>query len=172
LGVVLRVSSRTPISHPDVKIAIGTEVQLASIVIIKGLIDFQKHSLGGVSHVRIRSGRPILRNDRLEIWPAGSVVHKKAAIVLVIRMKGDAQEATFATGGHERTNVQERSIQHCTVLEDANSAFLLDDEEPVGTVSGVRDKDGQAQTGDDGFQGQCQSRLSSGWPQKSRAQAD
>ena len=101
--------------------------------------------------VGVRARAVVLGDGQVAVVPPGEV-QEEPAIDLVVGMEGDPQQAALAAGRDEVGDVDERGRQERAVLDDADPATLLDDEEPPAAVARADDLDRGVEPGDDGRQ--------------------
>ena len=143
LAVAVRVVLAAAVAHADEHGAVGGEGEQAAVVVREGLVDREQDVLAvGVGDVGIGADR-VARDDRV----AGvvRVVHEEAAVVLVVGMERDAEQSALAAAAHQLVDVEERRLEQHAVLDDADGARLLDDEEAVRIEARRGDVHRQAQ---------------------------
>ena len=134
--MILRIARRSTVAQRHIEHAVGPECQHAAVVIGKRLGLREQHlRRRGIGAVGI--GRdPVLSDHRGA--PQFRVVDEEASVRGVVRVKRQAQQpALVGAGVDDAGEVQERVRDELAVDDDANAAFLLDDEEATGAVAGV-----------------------------------
>src|SRR5262249_45276178 len=138
LGILERIPSSASVSGANIEVPIWAERELPTIVIGERrvwLAENQRFAcrIGGVGIV----GDEKARND--QVASQIRVVDVEALTAREIRRKSDAEQSLFAPRLDTIADVQERDVEQCTVFEEAHRPGLLDQEEPPGSVAGVRD---------------------------------
>ena len=77
------------------------------------------------------------------------VVNKEAPVQCVLRMKCEAKKAALSAGENLQMNVEENGRRRGVRLKDLDDSALLDDEDPIGVVSGICEEDGTGQSAHD-----------------------
>jgi hypothetical protein len=78
---------RSSITHIDVKITVGPELDHPAVVVCKRLGDNQRHSFCGIGNTRVRARNVILGYNSRAVW-FSRVVYKETTVVSEERMKG------------------------------------------------------------------------------------
>src|ERR1700730_2280256 len=98
---------------------------------------------GCIDGVRRRAGCAKLRDKGLQLAVLrGRVIHIEAAVAAEAGMKSKAKQAFFAAGSNRTRNIEIRSSQHISVLDNFYAPFLLDDEQPPRTIASLLNVEG------------------------------
>ncbi len=96
----------------------------------------------GVGQVRIVRGNPVLLEGEPAVRRVVAVIDEEATVVLVIRVEGETQQTLLEEVDLDQVgDVEERLLEHLTVLDDPDRAGPLDHEQAVGAITGVGDID-------------------------------
>ena len=130
LPVAFRITLAAAVTHADVQIAIRAKGDHAAVMVGKWLGNGQQNLLtGGVSHVGIAADA--VAGD-VGVAVHVCVVDEEKAVFLVVGMKGQPQQPLLvAVGANRVLNIQKWCGQQFSILDDANGAGLLQNEEPV-----------------------------------------
>src|ERR1044071_10127874 len=97
LRTIAGVTCRAAVAHADVQIAVRSELQLPAVVVRERLRDAQQDPRGRrIGAIRIRLRHPIAGDDGGSRSGRLRVVDEEEAVLLVMRMKRDAEETALA----------------------------------------------------------------------------
>jgi hypothetical protein len=171
LRAVARIATAAAVAETDVQEAVGTEGDVAAVMVGEVLVHPQDHGAG--REVRRRQqvvARGRRRRDGLGVAQdhgvAGAVgdADEDAAVALVLRVEGEAEQAALATrrepdgAGRRVAGIGARGAAaetHEGVRlqragpPDADLAALLDHEQAVAAIGGVEHADRAAEAGGD-----------------------
>ncbi len=136
LRAIAGIVGRSAIAHADVEHAVGTEADHSAVVIGERLRDRQQRKLVDARGGRARVGM-IFGDDRRAIRLA-RVIDEEPPVRGELRVEGEAQQPLFATRQHPRADVQEHRGRRRAGRKHEDSPALLHDEEPIGSIAGVR----------------------------------
>ena len=137
----LRVAGAAAVAHAHVEPSVRPELQLAAVVIGVRLVDSQDDpGARGDGRVRVGRRRPIAHHARV----AGGVrvVHVEPPVRRVARVERHREQPLLAAPRDLAGDVEERLREHGAVLDDADRARLLDDEEARGVATRRREVHG------------------------------
>ena len=152
--VVLRVAggivARAAVPGPDVEVVIGTELELATVVVRVRRVRDRLQDDGGarVGQVGVARLHAIARDDDGAV-PGTRVVDVEVRRRREVRVEGDAQQTLLAARDDERADVEERRRQEHAAVVDQHLTVLQSEEEAPGAVVSVGDRvDGTQARGD------------------------
>ena len=139
LAVIEVVASAAFVAKRDIKVSVGTEMNVAAIMIIR-LVQLGNERRLGVRQSRVRIGRRDLEPRKaVIIAEAGGgcrhhrAKHVEVSVGLVARMKRQTQQASFPEWFYPIPDIQEESFGGVgEICNDLNPPGLLHDEQPVG----------------------------------------
>ena len=142
LRAIFGVAARSAVAESDVQKTVGTEREVATIVIGVGLRD--ERGTGGSAPPEVEprrrigderiAGSPKARDHRIAVGVRE--VHKKAAARSGVRREGEAQQPPLAAGRDDRGEIEKICRLHRAIAKGANAPALLDDELD-GRVGGI-----------------------------------
>jgi hypothetical protein len=106
LGVVVDIARAAAVADANVQVTVGAKGELAAIVIRSGLGNGQQDGAGELSTVGI-ARRRVPSDDHIPCRVR--VVHIEEPVGRVARMKGEPNQPSLTTAGHERGNIEEWS---------------------------------------------------------------
>jgi hypothetical protein len=144
LPICIGIVCTPPVPYADVQISVGAKRNHPAIMVGEGLIDLDDFELAQrVGPVRIARQNPETRYDRPERI-GSSVVDVEVPVGRILRMECKSQESLFTRYGAQfRREAQERlrGGHRRVVREHQYVPVLLNDEDPVRAVTGVREED-------------------------------
>src|SRR5204862_4240758 len=110
---------RSAVAHANVQIAIRPEWQLAAVTVREGLRDPQQDLRGrGVGTIRIDRRHAIARDHGGSRSYRLGVVDVEEAVLLVLRMEGDAEQSALVAAEDEVRDVEKRRRQDARAVPD------------------------------------------------------
>lgn len=154
LAVVEGVIGGALVSPAHVEVAIGAEVEVAAVVVSGVVSLFDEDFFGGGIGGGVGEVGIVPAGEALVVGAAGADVvdDEKGAVVLVVGVEGDAEEALFAAGeeglaagGEDLIEVEENGfggVGGGDVGDEFEVAGLLADEEALGVAIGAAEAEG------------------------------
>ena len=146
LSSIERIISAAAVAHADVEVSIGPKMQVAPVVIGEILLDFEHHQERvAIGDIRIAGGTGET-GDGSAVEPRSrriaGVVEVKEAVVFVVGMEGETEQALLVAGVvHQTGDIEKGGAEKlCRILvENLDDARLLDQEKTRGSVPGMAD---------------------------------
>lgn len=99
------------VSHPNIKVAVRPELELAPVVVGERLRDVEEDCRRGrVDHVWVRGNR-VAGDHRVSVEIG--VVDVNETVRNIVRVENDAQQPALASGSDQRSNIQEGRRSTC-----------------------------------------------------------
>jgi len=154
LAAIAGIISVAAVAHADPEMPVGSEMQIAAVVVVEILRNFQQHLFGSGRHRgggRVRAGEARDARDQV-YWSTRiavvGVLDVQTAIGSVVGMKGNAEKAPFAGRVDGAGDVEKRGNQNLVVtVDDSDPAVALDDEAAAAAVAGMPDADRKVERG-------------------------
>jgi hypothetical protein len=154
LSIVVRIAPAAAITHTNVQVTLlcqpfhWTELELATVVVAKGLGDRQQDvSTAGICLVWVLRRDTVAGDDSITLYVC--IVDPKQALpyssgYAVLGMEGHAEQATLTAGADQRGDIEEGCDTEDALTQDAEAPWTFDNKQPV--VPGMRDIDRTCQT--------------------------
>ncbi len=162
LRAIARIAAAAAVAEAEIEVAVRSEGDVAAVVVAEILVDAQDHGARGLvgrgHDVGRGRGHRIAQQDGIAVLVGDA--DEDAAVVLEIRMEGEAQQAALAAAGEAdrdrraRARVaagdevlaavgerEHRGRQQHAVADHAHRAALLDHEQAPAAVAGVHHAD-------------------------------
>lgn len=153
LCVVERIVAAPAVTKADVEVAVGSELEVATVVVGERLGDEpvavrpQQIEAGrGIGRHRVRCGSQEPSDDGMPRG-VGEMYIQPAADGVVARER-QSEKATLTAGGSARLQVEEVLREQLPVLDDPDTAPLFDDELDVGLRWVLNESYGKRETGE------------------------
>ena len=150
-----RIVATPAVSERNVQKSVGSELQVASVVIRKRLDDesitvwpTQVDTGRGSGHDRIGHRPQVPGNDRVPV-SLPRVVDEEAAARRVVRRERQTQQTAFAATEDQRRQVEKIDRQQRAVADNANLSALFDHELHVGLCGVLHHRNGSTEPGYD-----------------------
>jgi hypothetical protein len=153
LGVLVRIDAAAAVAGAGVEVAVRAELDHAAVVVGEAVGD-REHDPGavGVGGVRVVGpGGQALDHVRL----GRRVVDEEGAVLLVIGVEGQAEQALLVGRSDPVADVEERRLEQDLVLDDPDLA-VAGHHEQAGVVRRRGDQDGASRALDGGDPAQHQ----------------
>ena len=150
LAAFQRIAFPAAITGGDVEVAIGTEFNLAAVVVVVGLFNAHQHLGGLLGTLRRQEFRIVLvhleaDNEAVAVKRKRGIVDVKVAVFLEFRMERHRIQALFHKArlhiGTQRVDVgqiQERfGLDAAVFIDDADAPHAFGDEQAAGAVVGA-----------------------------------
>jgi hypothetical protein len=150
------------VSGPDVKVPVGTEVDITAVVESRNFRDGQDLDLrAGIRDVRIDRNRKA-RDGQLAVGRA-RVADVEDSVARVVGVEIESQQARLAAaaGHHPVRDIEEGRRQDRRPVIDPDSARQFDYEQPPGAVARMTSRQGRNESGANRLEGNHWSGLSS-----------
>ena len=148
LRIVAGIAAAAAVADTEVQVAIRSERHGAAVVIGVGAVLDEHERLGrALDDVRSRRIRPVLGHD--DVATVARVVDVQDVVGREARMEGDAEQTALAGLGDLVPDVHEIAGLQDAVVHDPDRAALLDDEQAIAAIAGVRHLRQRCEAADD-----------------------